>query len=101
MEDIERIYNGCGADWMPTRLRKVLTWMRSTGEPAFLLHDMQYYRGGTREDFTKSNNDLQKNLWICAKQVYSWYNPIRLLWWLRARRLAKACQYFGWSAFGI
>lgn len=102
LDKLEKIYNGCGPDWLPEFFRDKLSDYLEFFEPAFLEHDFSFECSDrTRKDFKTANKRLYRN---CKKLVvarYSWWlNPIiKTRRHLQARAIYKACSNFGWSAW--
>ena len=94
-EELAVIYNGIGPDRFPEWLREVLTSCAKLFEPAALIHDLEYFLGGTQADFTAANTRFRDNCGRLVKRKYSWWSPIRYLLLNKARRWAGYCQQFG------
>lgn len=80
-------YNGIGAEWMPPRLRKLLTQWLSMLEAEAMIHDIEYLS----EDksywrFTVANARLAYNSWKDRD-------------FLHGSLAAIVCQLFGWPAW--
>ena len=72
---LARIYNGCGAEWMPESFRQRLTKWLEVFESAFLIHDWDFSDSdGTRVGFVRANERLERNCRKLADFVYPWYN---------------------------
>ena len=94
------ICNGIGPAWFPAPLRDFITKLSPTLHWAADLHDLMYYFGdGTKEDFTSANQALAENGAILAKEAYAWYDPLRYLVMLEARRFATLCERYGYTAY--
>lgn len=93
--------NGCGPEWMSDVSREKLTKYLDLFFPAFCIHDCRFVRSndGTRNMFDFANDELDRNCHILADWKYSWYDPRRYLWRMRANFVADACRTFGWSAW--
>jgi hypothetical protein len=92
---IGKIYNGIGPDRFPDWLREIVTASAGIFEPAAVIHDVEYDRGGTVEEFTAANDRFRRNCYTLVKSAYAWYDPRRYLWLNKARRWARYCQLFG------
>ena len=57
------------------------------------------HEGGTREQFTESNDRFYRNGKTAAFAAYSWYDPRRYLVWNKARQFRNLCQLFGWEGW--
>lgn len=99
--EVERIYNGIGAEWMPAWLRTALTWIAGrTLAPAIFKHDYRYAHGnGTQLDFQEANAELETDGKICADAEYGWYNPLRYVVRTIAEKFSKICNLFGMPAY--
>lgn len=98
--EVRRIYNGVGAEWMGDELRAMLDKLSKTLLPAVLVHDMDYaYGTGTYIDFVAANIRLKNNGRICADAEYGWYNPMRYIVRRQAKLFSKLCDTFGLLAY--
>jgi hypothetical protein len=99
-EELQVICNGIGPDAFPYILRKSVTTIHPTLEPAAFIHDVEFWESdGTKESFTAANDRFKANGYICAKEEYAWYNPTCYLVMNNARRLGNWCQLFGWDGY--
>ena len=99
LEKIQQIYNGLGPDRFPGWLRKIITLANGLLEPAALIHDLRFDKGGTRADFTAANDEFRANCYTLVDAAYSWYDPRRYTWRFRAWRYARYCDRFGWEGY--
>jgi hypothetical protein len=84
---LRRQYNGIGAEWMPARLRNLVTKLFSKMEAAALIHDVEYLNPNKSYwNFTKANFRL-------------FYNGIKSSCIFSGFSLFVICQLFGWSAW--
>lgn len=97
--DVFKIYNGIGPDRFPKALREFLNTLHPTLQVVALIHDIEYHEGGTREQFTASNERFYRNGKTAAFDAYSWYDPRRYLVWNKARQFSNLCELFGWSGW--
>ena len=97
--EILHIYNGIGPDRFPEKVRELVTEINELFAPAALIHDLEYYIGGTKEDFTAANDRFRRNCYTLAKAAYGWYDPRRYYWLFKAWRFAGYCQEFGWEGY--
>lgn len=97
--DVFKIYNGIGPDRFPKALREFLNTLHPTLQVVALIHDIEYHEGGTRKQFTESNDRFYRNGKTAAFAEYSWYDPRRYLVWNKARQFSKLCKLFGWSGW--
>ena len=99
---LAEIYNGAGADWMSERFRSRLTKLLALFEPAFLVHDRDFWcSNGTREGFDEANDRLEFNCLKIANAAYPLAEqPLRRI---RAREAAlaigEACRLGAWKAW--
>ena len=99
---LAELYNGAGADWMPESFRSRLTKLLALFEPAFLVHDGDFwFSDGTRESFDEANDRLEYNCLIIANAAYPLAEqPLRRI---RAREAAlaigEACRLGAWKAW--
>lgn len=100
LEDLARIYNGTGAEWMPSALRKALDAISKVFLPAILIHDVEFAMGdGTQLDFCRANNRLEYNMMTIVYAEYAWFNPMRYIRKRQARVFAEVCRMFGLPAY--
>ena len=98
-EELLCIYNGIGPDRFPDWLRAIVTEANGLFEPAALIHDVRYYIGGDREDFTCANDEFRENCYKLVEAKYAWSDPRRYKWYFRAWRYAGYCEEFGWEGY--
>lgn len=99
VDEVSVIYNGIGPDRFPEALHEFLNTLHPTLQVVALIHDLEYHEGGTREQFTESNNRFYRNGKTAAFAEYGWYDPRRYLVWNKARQFSKLCKLFGWSGW--
>lgn len=99
LSELDTIYNGIGASWMPDWMRAGITALHKSLRPVAFVHDVDYYEGGTWTDFDLANERFYHNGMIVAK-TYSWYNPRRYLVMCDTWRFYRILKKFGASAFG-
>ena len=100
VEELARIYNGCGPEWMSRFERKALTWAVDEFEPAILIHDYEFDESdGTRRSFALANSHLYRNCVKLANAAYAWYRLWRYRWLRRAVVVWLFCRFGGWSAW--
>ena len=61
-DDIMQSFNGAGSSAAPEWQRWLLTKILDKKLPAVMIHDMQYRKGGTDEDFHRANEELRDNI---------------------------------------
>lgn len=99
VEQISQIYNGIGPDRFPEWLRKTLDKLHPSLRVVALVHDLEYYEGGTRDEFEESNERFYRNGKTVAFANYAWYDPRRYLVWNKARQFRNICNQYGWSGW--
>lgn len=97
--ELERIYNGIGPDRFPEKIRDFVTSVNWLFEPAALIHDVEYWIGGTKEYFTAANDRFRRNCYTIVKAEYGWYSPLRYHWLFKAWRFSGYCEEFGYEGF--
>ena len=93
---ISEIYNGIGPDRFHEWLREMLDDLHPSLCVVALIHDLEYYEGGSKEMFTESNERFYRNGKTVAFAKYAWYDPRRYLVWNKARQFRNICNAFGW-----
>jgi hypothetical protein len=96
---ISEIYNGIGPDRFPEWLREMLDDLHPSLCVVALIHDLEYYEGGSKEMFTESNERFYRNGKTVAFAKYAWYDPRRYLVWNKARQFRNICNSFGWAGW--
>jgi hypothetical protein len=100
VEEVARIYNGVGPEWMREELRAKADKLSQTLLPAVMIHDVDYeYGTGTMLDFQLANRRLEANGRKCADYRYGWYNPMRYIVRHQAKAYAKFCDLLGFPAY--
>ena len=61
LSQIAEIYNGIGPDRFPEWLREMLDELHPSLCVVALIHDLEYYEGGSKEEFTESNERFYRN----------------------------------------
>ena len=100
-EELAVIYNGIGPDRFPDWLREMITASAELFEPAALIHDLEYFLGGGKADFTAANERFRENCNRLIRQEYPWWSPLRYVLMNRARRWANYCQTFGGKGYNF
>ena len=99
MEEVSNIYNGIGPDRFPEWLREMLDELHPSLCVVALIHDLEYYEGGSKEEFTESNERFYRNGKTVAFANYAWYDPRRYWVWNKARQFRNICNAFGWTGW--
>lgn len=97
---LAELYNGCGPEWLPARIREKLTRLLAIFEPAFLIHDCDYSAAnGSTGDWAEANDRLEMNCLALANYTYPWYSWRRYRARLAALEIASLCRRYGWKAY--
>jgi hypothetical protein len=98
-EEVIEQYNGVGPDRWSDELRDILSWLLEDVLEAVEVHDLDYYIGGTEEQFHEANYVLGKNVRLLAKKKYGWWRPRR--WFLKklSYKLAEWTDKYGWEGW--
>jgi hypothetical protein len=84
---LRRHYNGIGAEWMPPKVRNIVTAAFRHMEPETMVHDIDFIiLPKSFWNFTKANLRLAFNAFKARHTLYG-------------IALAVICQLFGWSAW--
>jgi hypothetical protein len=99
-EVAEKVCNGIGPSWFPSKLRKLIDKLNPTLKPVAQNHDLGYYYGrGTLGDFTRQNDAFAVNGVKAAKARYKWYD-VRRYWVMKQpAKFAARCEAWGWPAY--
>ncbi|MDD5698125.1 MAG: hypothetical protein PHH77_05865 [Victivallaceae bacterium] len=99
-EQIDKVYNGAGPDWMPQWERDILTEFLRIFKVAIAIHDWRFeYADGSGEGFKTANREFLANMRKIIAAEYSMWNPLYWKWQWRAWLAYRACVRFGWSAW--
>lgn len=99
-EEIERVYNGVGSEFLAGWMRKLLDFFFEIFLPAVWRHDQRFAHGdGTLIDFMRANRELSGNCHICADAEYGMFNPLRYLARWVGEKFGKACDLLGLPAY--
>lgn len=99
LEELRKNYNGCGACYFPAWVRTRLDKATRAERPAFLIHDVEFARGGDLWEYVKSNLRLIVNCWKCASRYYSAGSPFRWHHKKLAFLFGFVCLAGGWAAW--
>lgn len=99
MQVIVEQFNGVGPDRWPEAARDILTWLLQDVQAAVIVHDMDFHRGGSKDDFHEANKALGKNVRKIARAKYGWYKPRR--WFLKelSYKLTEWTDKYGWEGW--
>ncbi len=96
---VRRDCNGIGAEWMPARLRKVISKCHPSLCVVADIHDRHYALGGSELDRRAADDEFVANGERMAKFRYAWYDP-RRYWVIRqARQFGALLERFGKAAY--
>jgi hypothetical protein len=96
VEELAKIYNGCGPEWMSKFSRKALTFAMREFEPAILIHDYEFeLSDGTKQSFTAANSRIFHNCVKLTNAAYAWYRLWRYRWLRRAVIVWLFCRFGG------
>lgn len=99
LEVLVREFNGVGPDRWPAELRDVLTWLLKDVLEAVFIHDMDYYKGGTKEEYHESNLVLGKNVRKLARKRYGWWRPRRWFLTRLSHKITEWTDKYGWEGW--
>ncbi len=102
--EIEANYNGCGAQWMPSKLRDKLDDVTEIYKLCIIIHDWDFsHSNGTKKNFNIANNRFKKNMKITRDHLFPWSKPWLYTecfkYFLLARTLYRAVDLGGWKAW--
>ena len=84
---LQNIYNGIGAEWMPGPIRRAITWLLTDLEAAALVHDYEW-------------SLHQKSVWhFLLSNWRLWYNSAKLRRFFAGGAAALLCTVFGYRAY--
>ncbi len=97
---LQSLCNGIGPASFPAWARALVSDLNPTLEPAAAIHDLEWHEStGTYDTFVETNRRLARNGKRLACVRYAWYDPRRTIVIRQARRFARLCTAFGWSAY--
>lgn len=99
-KEIEENFNYIGPDRLPEIIRLALSYLHKTVLPAVLIHDLDFYIGGTEEDFHAANKRLKDNMFICLKanrKDFSWIGYHVERW--HVKKAYKLCEKYGYTGW--
>lgn len=99
IECIENEFNGVGPDRWPSELRDILSWLLQDVQEAVIIHDMDYYRGGTRAEYNEANEVLGWNVRRLAKRKYGWWRPRRWFLVKLSYKMTELTNKYGWEGW--
>ena len=99
IDKIRKEFNGIGPDRMGKTYRKILTFLGHRYLSATMIHDMDYVKGGTKQDFHESNKRLKRNLKKILSHLFSRWNPWYWVERLSIQIIYDICEDVGWEGF--
>jgi len=102
IEQIQKAYNGIGADWQGKLPRAIQTQLLSYFEAVSLVHDCvaTYFNGHTKEGFKQWNKFyFYDNCTKQRKADFSFWSRERFNKWIEARAIYRVLSRFGFKAW--
>lgn len=97
-EELERVWNGCGAEWFPPQARKVLTEALAIFSPAFLVHDWDF--AFRRDSYHTVNWRMFRNMLRIIWVKFALRLPLRSAYWVViAINVYWLVSRYGWTAW--
>lgn len=87
--EISESFNGAGASSDSETNRRIMTFMMKRVLPAVMIHDMAYRKGGSKEDFSRVNQELKDNILALTVNDGNKHWKIHDAWWNFVARKAK------------
>ncbi len=102
--EIEANYNGCGAEWMPSKLRDKLDDITEIYKLCIIIHDWDFsHSDGTKASFEIANKRFKNNMKKVRDYYFPWSKPSLyktcFKYFLMARTLYRAVDLGGWKAW--
>ncbi len=102
--EIKTCYNGCGAEWMPSKLRDKLDDITEIYQDCVIIHDWDFsHSDGTKKSFEIANKRFKNNMKKVRDYYFPWSKPWLytecLKYFLMARTLYRAVDLGGWKAW--
>ena len=94
--DLRIICNGIGPEWLPTKYRKILTWIYKYLEATAFLHDAEFE---AQIGFRKANGHFFTNGNIEVRARFKWYDLRRYIGFRRVRQFYWILETFGIRAY--
>ena len=93
-ERAQRVCNGIGANWMPNRIRALISFLFPTLVLAADIHDIRYDDGGTEEERKFADVEMLDNGIRLAIQKYRLFDPRRyLVQFVMLQFYIKLCKF--------
>ena len=94
--ELRKICNGIGPEWLPEKYRKILTWIYKYMIVTAFLHDVEFE---AQIGFHKANSHFFTNGNIEVRTHFKWYNPRRYIGLRRVRQFYWLLETFGIRAY--
>ena len=100
-EELEEQYNGVGPDRFAKWIRDALSYLLWDCLEGVAIHDMDYYEGGTIDEFHAANRRLKVNTRKIARKKFKWYQIKRWKLYFVAPVLYKATEKYGLEGWNL
>ena len=94
--ELRKICNGIGPEWLPEKYRKILTWIYKYLSATAFLHDAEFE---AQIGFRKANGHFFVNGNIEVRAKFKWYNLRRYIGFRRVRQFYWILETFGVRAY--
>ena len=94
--ELRKVCNGIGPEWLPTRYRKIITWIFKYLETTAFLHDAEYQ---AQIGFAKANSHFFANGNLEVRAKFKWYDLRRYIGFRRVRQFYWLLETFGNTAY--
>ena len=94
--ELRKICNGIGPEWMPEKYRKILSWIYKYLEATAFLHDAEFE---AQIGFHKANSHFFGNGNIEVRARFKWYDLRRYIGFRRVRQFYWLLETFGMRAY--
>ena len=94
--ELRKICNGIGPEWMPAKYRKILNWVYKYLIATAFLHDAEFE---AQIGFHKANAHFFTNGNLEVRANFKWYNLRRYIGFRRVRQFYWLLETFGMRAY--
>ncbi len=94
--ELRIICNGIGPEWLPTKYRKILSWIYKYLEATAFLHDAEFE---AQIGFYKANSHFFGNGNIEVRARFKWYDLRRYIGFRRVRQFYWILETLGSKAY--
>jgi hypothetical protein len=94
-KELEEQYNGVGPDRFAKWIRDTLSYLLWDCLEGVAIHDMDYYKGGTLDEFHEANRRLKINTRKIARKKFKWYQIKRWKLYMVAPVLQRMTEKYG------